>query len=180
MHTVDVREELAAQFAARATQLGAHVLHLPRRDLVDAVKTLTADIAGDTIGVTEDLIRLLPEIAELVRPDVDWPDVVFGRARFGIAAAGTVAIQETNPHDRLMTLLAVHHIVLLAGADLVPTQTDAAPILRGLQSSASRTYITLVTGPSRTSDIERVLTIGVHGPSRLTVVLVGDWSVPID
>jgi L-lactate dehydrogenase complex protein LldG len=34
--------------------------------------------------------------------------------------------------------------------------------------------VTMITGPSRSSDIERTVTIGVHGPKRLHVVLVGD------
>jgi len=37
-------------------------------------------------------------------------------------------------------------------------------------------YISLITGPSRTADIERVLTIGVHGPERLIVVFVDEFE----
>ena len=39
-----------------------------------------------------------------------------------------------------------------------------------------RPYVTLMTGPSRTADIERTLTIGVHGPRELRVVVVADES----
>ncbi len=38
-------------------------------------------------------------------------------------------------------------------------------------------YLSFITGPSRTADIERVLTIGVHGPERLIIVLVDDLEV---
>jgi L-lactate dehydrogenase complex protein LldG len=38
-------------------------------------------------------------------------------------------------------------------------------------------YLAFITGPSRTADIERVLTIGVHGPARLIIILVDDVEV---
>jgi L-lactate dehydrogenase complex protein LldG len=38
-------------------------------------------------------------------------------------------------------------------------------------------YLSFITGPSRTADIERVLTIGVHGPERLVIVLVDNLEV---
>jgi L-lactate dehydrogenase complex protein LldG len=45
------------------------------------------------------------------------------------------------------------------------------------QIHPSRTgYISMITGPSRTADIERVLTIGVHGPARLVIVCVDEWG----
>jgi L-lactate dehydrogenase complex protein LldG len=37
-------------------------------------------------------------------------------------------------------------------------------------------YISFITGPSRTADIERVLTIGVHGPGRLIIVVVDEFE----
>jgi L-lactate dehydrogenase complex protein LldG len=37
-------------------------------------------------------------------------------------------------------------------------------------------YISFITGPSRTADIERVLTIGVHGPGRLIIVVVDEFQ----
>jgi L-lactate dehydrogenase complex protein LldG len=51
---------------------------------------------------------------------------------------------------------------------LVP---DLAALFAVLSPAQTR-YLSLITGPSRTADIERVLTIGVHGPERLVIVVV--------
>ena len=60
--------------------------------------------------------------------------------------------------------------VTLAAA--LPSLDEAAPILRALALAPGRSMVTLVTGPSRTADIEKILILGVHGPKRLVVLLV--------
>lgn len=54
-----------------------------------------------------------------------------------------------------------------------PDRSDPASI-GALNGASPRPYVSLITGPSRTSDIERVLTIGVHGPRALHIVLLSD------
>ena len=62
------------------------------------------------------------------------------------------------------------HIALIHTANL------RATLAEGLQAFDPRSarYLAAITGPSRTADIERVLTIGVHGPKEIIVFLVDD------
>jgi len=67
-------------------------------------------------------------------------------------------------------LLPATHLAILDARDLYPTFADWAA--RGGRSLLlERSSVALVTGPSRTADIEMTLTIGVHGPRRLIVLV---------
>ena len=100
-----------------------------------------------------------------------------GNARIGIsqvdwalADTGTLVQDATSIDKRLVSTLPEIHIALLPSNSLFP---DMAALLEKL-SPQQMNYIAMITGPSRTADIERVLTIGVHGPKRLIIVLVDD------
>ena len=94
------------------------------------------------------------------------------QAALGVAETGSLLLVEPNPTDRCVSLLTRHLIVALRQDDIVPTLDDAFAWLAAQPRAAA--YATFVTGPSRTADIERSLTIGVQGPSRLTAAILTD------
>lgn len=101
-------------------------------------------------------------------------------AKFGIsgmewalADTGTLAQDATSAEQRLVSTLVKIHVAWVPASGLLP---DLASLLRRIDPRKAR-YVALVTGPSRTADIERVLTIGVHGPERLLVLVVDDLPV---
>ena len=96
-------------------------------------------------------------------------------AELAIAETGSVLLAENALEARVVGMLTLTHFVLVRKETLFPMLEDAGKLLVELTKSGSdqRHYISLVTGPSRTADIERTLTIGVQGPKALCVILVG-------
>jgi len=96
-------------------------------------------------------------------------------AELAIAETGSVLLAENALEARVVGMLTLTHFVLVSTATLFPMLDDAGKLLSELTKSGpdQRHYISLVTGPSRTADIERTLTIGVQGPKALCVILVG-------
>ena len=92
------------------------------------------------------------------------------QADWGISNTGTLVQDSTSVEQRLVSTLPLIHIALIESGKLQP---DLAALLTRLDPRNSA-YLAFITGPSRTADIERVLTIGVHGPERLVVVCVDE------
>ena len=97
-------------------------------------------------------------------------------AELAIAETGSVLLAENPLEARVVSMLTLGHFVLVSGDRLVPMLDDAAATLQQLARAGSdqRHYMSFVTGPSRTADIERTLTIGVQGPKTLCVIIVAD------
>jgi L-lactate dehydrogenase complex protein LldG len=98
-------------------------------------------------------------------------DVVFTAADLGIAETATCVLASNNEDTRLATMVSEIHIVALAKSKIVNSLEDAENFLNNMMRKGTM-FTSFITGPSRTADIERVLTIGVHGPLELHVVLL--------
>ena len=104
------------------------------------------------------------------------PDVQAGisQVNYAIAELGTLvqADADANVDQRLCSTLVPIHVALVSTSKLIPTLMDTMATLHRLPQIPG--FVGFITGPSRTSDIERVLTIGVHGPKQLVVVFVDE------
>ncbi len=89
---------------------------------------------------------------------------------WAIASTGTLAQDSTLVEQRLASSLPLIHIALVATDRLL---ADMSSLLTKINPREIG-YIAMITGPSRTADIERVLTIGVHGPERLIIIFVDE------
>ena len=93
-------------------------------------------------------------------------------AEAGIAATGSLLVELTDPAERAATALATKHAVFLRSRTIVPSLRDLSPSLKAKLGGDGPAYFSITTGPYRTADIERVLTIGVHGPKELHILLL--------
>lgn len=92
--------------------------------------------------------------------------------QYGVAETGSLVSDSSAVGRRLVSTLPPLHVALLPVDRIVQSMADALARFDPRKCS----YLAAITGPSRTADIERVLTIGVHGPRRLLIVLVQDWN----
>lgn len=95
-------------------------------------------------------------------------DIGITSANIAIAETGTLLVCSEEGQERISSLLPQIHVAVITAAQIVPDLLDAIPSLpQPLPSST-----VLITGPSKTGDIELQLTTGVHGPGRWHVLIV--------
>ena len=90
-----------------------------------------------------------------------------------IAQTGSVLLTARSGGGRALSVLPGHHVVIAAASQLVPDLPAAFELLERKYAPNFPSFMTFITGPSRTGDIERVLVLGAHGPRKLTVIMVG-------
>lgn len=108
-----------------------------------------------------------------------WKDELFDVCQAGIthcagaiADTGTLVLLPDGGEPRTLSLVPPCHIALLAASTI--TDNLAGLVAVGRWQQAMPTNLLLVSGPSKTADIQQTLAYGAHGPSRLLVVLVED------
>ena len=191
-------QHLVAQLAERTARLGVKTHQIAT--LVEAA-TLIAELASDggpaafppttgepwRVAIAPSLDAAHPalrqhlaarEVAmgavEVADPGGSFAGVSVGvsAAAHGIAETGTLVVVDPL-EDRLVRMLSPKHVVLLAIEDVLPSLDEAAGRMVALIAGQVGQYITFITGPSRTADIEMSLTVGAHGPAELHIVVLG-------
>jgi L-lactate dehydrogenase complex protein LldG len=95
------------------------------------------------------------------------------RADWAVAETGTLVLDSTPEDVRIATMLSETHVAFLPVSRIQMDSMALESTLGTLMSSPPR-YLAFISGASRTADIERVLTIGVHGPQELHILFLKD------
>jgi L-lactate dehydrogenase complex protein LldG len=142
--------------------------HLRRHNLPMRIRTGT-DPALDALPWKNE-----PHLERLIGPS-DGSDLVsLSRAFAGVAETGTLMLLSGADNPTTLNFLPDTHIVVVAADDIAGDYETIWERLRGLYGAAElpRT-VNLVTGPSRSADIEQTLILGAHGPRALHILVVG-------
>ena len=175
--------DLARAFEIQATRMGATAQRMTRSEIGQYLAQLLRDEGCKTVALAVEVARwasiaqALDRAQLVIVPTRDLrptqrADAGVSIARLGVAETGSVLLHSSS-EDRRVELCVDVHVVLLDSAALAPTLDSAFAVLRDIATHPPA-YASLVTGPSRSADIERQITIGVHGPRALHVLLLED------
>lgn len=182
-------QSLAETFKAAFEAVSGHA-YIVEND-AEAARTI-ADIVKNTaparIAFAElpeafiDAAAALCGDVEVLRPpfasataiaEIDQVGVGITGANFGIAETGTLAEVVFDDASRLCSSLPRTHIGVVRARDLVATLRGSAERMTRLyQDHPENIMISYISGPSRTGDIEMILTLGVHGPEYAHAILI--------
>lgn len=178
-------EETLTRFMKMAGRAGAQIVQCLN---VSGAADYISRHAGGTVlvpdfpsGARLDLAQLLRHygcevVADHFRSAAPVAAAGVTGANFALADTGTVVLDSTDEPLRLASTFPERHFVLLDPKKILPDVRSAASLIRALHQRRSPDFIAFITGPSRTADIERVLTIGVHGPRELHILLLEGLS----
>ncbi len=145
----------------KESDLPGKVIALLREKNIDRVQTWDQIPGLDEASMTKAGISVQHEADENIKAGITG-------ALAGIAETGTIVIPGGEGQPLTASLLPEIHIAVLRASDILPSMEAAMSTLEIAKSSA----VALVSGPSRTADIEMTLTIGVHGPGEIHVFVI--------
>ncbi|MFF4656285.1 lactate utilization protein C [Streptomyces sp. NPDC001381] len=170
--------DVVGLFAERAAEYRATVVRVPAAGAAAAVGRALARTGARSVvvppGLAEDLVpdgpwSWLADDPPLSVGQLDAADAVVTTVATAIAVTGTVILDHgPGQGRRVLTLLPDQHICVVRADRIAPDVPEALCLLDPHRP------LTLISGPSATSDIELDRVEGVHGPRTLDIVVVGD------
>ena len=150
-------------------------------DILKIAKATDAKmIAGVGADECEELADVYVEVNKSFKVYTDKFDIVKNKneldigitlGEFGVGETGSICVDNYAYEARIASMLPLINIIFMPKNYIVNNMQDAFDVLAKVFWKG---YSGFVTGPSRTSDIERVLTLGVHGPSRVILFAIED------
>jgi len=184
-------DDVVTRFLASAAAAGCRVYHSKDQDWLAAIREIVRGQAAKKViiepqagtALTAERAAALHQalaadgVATTEQRDDETlftADVAITGVRSAIAETGTLVCASGPASARGASLIPPVHIALVAQSQLVADLFDAFPAekVSGTFFAGAPASVSMITGPSKTADIEGVLVTGVHGPGEVHVVLV--------
>jgi L-lactate dehydrogenase complex protein LldG len=169
-------ESLDVNFAQEFTKVGGQFVYC--EDETDLVQTLSALATEndwqEVFCVDPSLQYLLTQAGIPFQADEEsFHDLKIGitGCEFLIARLGSIMVSSRQDSGRKLNVYPEVHVVIANTSQLVPDLKDALQGIRERYSGRIPSLVSVITGPSRTADIEKTLVMGAHGPRELFVFL---------
>ena len=168
LHVFDTVESLAAALPPLLHDIDPERCKSHQSSLIESVKKANPEV-----------VPYLTHIDTKTIDSVSFADFEVGisGAEFLVARTGSILLQAISAGGRRLSVLPPTHIVISETSRLVFSLDEALSRLE--ENSEPWSYATFITGPSRTSDIEKQLVLGAHGPKKLIILLLNNTVDPM-
>ncbi len=175
----DFEEEPVVQFAVNLNEASGTFIYCENENaVIENMLTIAEQQKwGSLYSVDESILSMLQNSTlKLESKAEQFNDLKVGitRCDYLIARFGSVMVSSALSSGRRMFVYPETHIVIAKASQVVNELKDA---LQGMKSKYAGNFpsqITVITGPSRTADIEKTLVMGAHGPKELYVFMIDD------
>jgi len=163
-------------FAERAGELKMMVELVRIDDLADQLAAFLSTVSSKRVMLTETpLIKSLGLVDFLRGRGIDaqsWSDITLDQSYdfdtgvtevdYAVAESGTLVIRHRPEHGRAISLVPFVHVAIVQPKNFVP---DLIDLMERLDAEGTGSGVTMISGPSKTADIELNVVTGVHGPN---------------
>ncbi|HEX8888664.1 MAG TPA: lactate utilization protein [Pyrinomonadaceae bacterium] len=150
-------------------------------EAAEAVREIIEQLNARRVAISN--APLVRRVMAQVKTDTEWLenastkelfdcDAGVTSAQWAIAETGTLVLESDEERHRLASLVPPVHIAMIEAARIRQTLGEVLQRLDEKGRERLSRTVTFITGPSRTSDIELTLAIGVHGPRELHVIIL--------
>jgi L-lactate dehydrogenase complex protein LldG len=173
----NLKEEPAIQFAMSLNDIGGQLVYCQNeKEIGTNLKLLMEKKNWKSVySIDEDLVDFLKKEGVNVDDNPEnFLDQQTGvtRCDFLISRFGSIMVSSGIKSGRRMFVFPETHIVVAATSQIVPELKDALKGMKRKYPDNFPSQVSVITGPSRTADIEKTLVMGAHGPKNLYVFLV--------
>lgn len=176
VYETDLGEFIIQKLGLRPMHILSPAIHVPKEDVAALLTHLTGE------EILPDISNEVARVRSILREKYFQADVGISGANVVAADTGTLFLIENEGNIRLSTGLPPVHIALVGMEKLVPSLQGAWKVAEVTWRYANYpvpSYMSLISGPSKTGDIEKVTTYGAHGPREFYVIFLDGGRIEL-